>query len=88
MDMKPLGQVEQDIIEQFRELYHNLHSDDITKEFVQELQQLHEEIQHVTIEQPDEEDEEICIEFQLRNADYIHLYLERDEDGDCWGVIA
>ena len=86
--MKPFSEIETNLIKQLQTTYANLETDDLTKDLANELKELDEEIQSVTIEQPDETDEEIRIEFQLRNADYIWIYLERDEDEDCWEVIA
>lgn len=79
--MKPLSKVEEEIVKEFQKIYSNLEDDDITKEMAKELHELHEEIQSVKIEKYDDE---VIIQFRVSGDDYIHLYLERDEDDECY----
>lgn len=90
--MKPLGEIEKEIETNFSTLFDDKISPDDLENMsatLQDLKELSSEIIEATIIGDARSlDIEFTIKSGDKNPDYLHLYLERDEDGDCWGVIA
>lgn len=90
--MKSFSEIEQEIETNFNTIFENrISPDDLVNmsATLEDLKELSSEIIEATIiGDAHSLDIEFMIKSEDKSPDYIHLYLERDEDGDCWGVIA
>jgi hypothetical protein len=89
MEYEPLSKIEQEIDKEFERMYENrLEEEDFhdMEGLKQEMKQISPDIADVNIIVTSQE---AWIEFILNSPDMMspdryHLFLERDEDDDCW----
>ena len=77
--------IEKEITDTVKAIYNHLEDEDINADLLQDLKEISSEIISVSITEHD--DDELKIEFALKENEWVFLYLERDEDDDCWVLV-
>ncbi len=77
--------IEKEITDTVKAIYNHLEDEDINADLLQDLKKISSEIISVSITEHD--DDELKIEFALKENEWVFLYLERDEDDDCWVLV-
>ncbi len=77
--------IEKEITDTMKAIYNHLEDEDINADLLQDLKEISSEIISVSITEHD--DDELKIEFALKENEWVFLYLERDEDDDCWVLV-
>jgi len=77
--------IEKEITDTMKAIYNHLEDEDINADLLQDLKEISSEIISVSITEHD--DDELKIEFALKENEWGFLYLERDEDDDCWVLV-
>jgi hypothetical protein len=80
-----INMIEKEITDTVKAIYNHLEDEDINADLLQDLKEISSEIISVSITEHD--DDELKIEFALKENEWVFLYLERDEDDDCWVLV-
>jgi hypothetical protein len=85
MEIRPLDEIEKEIETNFKQEFINgISLDDLensARALKEDLEELSPDITNVSIMY---DDQSLDIIFKIFPDDYLHLFLERDEDGECY----